>query len=115
MFRFFMLLFSISLYTSCGFNWGHHFLFTNELGQPCDSLKISIGEHENILSGHDSLFNFSGKLDLPMKGKRSPVTILLYSGDSSILLQADSFGAFNADGTHEYILKRPKAEYVFHN
>lgn len=109
------ILFLVTIPACIGFNWGHHFNFTNQLDQPFDSLKISIGEYDNIISTHDSTYSFYGKLDLPMKGKRSPVTILLYSGDSTILLQADSFGAFNADGTHEYILKRPKAEYIFHN
>lgn len=113
--RFFFLLFIITMYACTDWQWGHYFEFTNQLDQPFDSLKICIGEHENIISTHDSAYSFYGNLDLPKKGKRSPVTILLYVGKSTILLDADSFGAFNADGTHEYILKRPKAEYVFHN
>lgn len=109
------LLFLVSFIACIGFNWGHHFNFTNQLDQHVDSLKISVGEYTNTITSHDTTNSFYGNLDLPKKGKRSPVTILLYIGDSTILLEADSFGAFNADGTHEYILKRPKAEYIFHN
>lgn len=113
--RFLSILCLSSLIGCIGFDWGHHFVFTNELGVPVDSLRIVIGEHENWVMGDDSSFSYEENLTLPKKGKKSPVKIIAYSGRSVIHLDADSFGAFNADGSHEYVLKQPRAAYIFHH
>ncbi len=103
-------------FTSClKSEWGHIFEFKNELNQPIDSLTIIIGDHKNSISTQNSSGNLYGNLDLPNEGDKTPVKFIIYSGTEKIELKADSFGSFNADGTHEYILKKPQAKYEFHH
>jgi hypothetical protein len=94
--------------------WGHHFVVENQLNQHIDSLKITIGDEENwLLFGGDS--SSSANLKVPKRGYPHPVRIEIYSGNDILHLEADSFNCYNCDGSHRYILKKPKAEYQFIN
>ncbi len=97
-------------------DWGHHFSFENKLEIEIDSLEISVGKVKTIIeAGSDSLQTLVGNIDVPQKGYPHQVMLKIFSDESIIILKADSFNCYNCDGSHEYILKEPKAEYRFLN
>lgn len=96
--------------------YGNYFSFENELGVSIDSMKVTIGEVENVVYGFDygdGIEEFSGNLEVPDSGYPHKVSMIIYSPEGEIVLDADSFNCYNCDGSHEYILKESGAEYRF--
>jgi hypothetical protein len=96
--------------------WGHHFSIANELGIEIDSVKITIGKEVNWLyAGSDRQRSMEGNLSVPSKGYPHRVQILIFSKGRKHKLKAEDFNCYNCDGSHEYILRKEGAVYVFHN
>ena len=107
-------LFCSSLLLGCGpYEWGHHFSFTNLIGLEIDSLSVVIGEDTTMV--YNSEYGMSENLAVPEIGYPHQVKIKLFAKERTVDLLADSFDYYNCDGTHEYILRKYSAEYLFHN
>lgn len=94
--------------------WGHYFIFKNELGIEIDSLEISIGDKKTMIyAGNDSLSSLESKINVPKYGYPHEVILKIFNKDKLFVLEADSFNCYNCDGYHQYILKPSRAEYKF--
>ncbi|MBT8326239.1 MAG: hypothetical protein KJP21_00865, partial [Bacteroidia bacterium] len=99
----FFICVGFTFFISCNsYDWGHHFTFTNNTGYEVDSLKISIGNEENVLHS-DTENEILGNLSVPNSGYPHPVSIILFSNGKKIKIHADSFNCYQCDGSHEYI------------
>ncbi len=64
---------------------------------------------------YNSEYGMSENLAVPEIGYPHQVKIKLFAKERTVDLLSDSFDYYNCDGTHEYILRKYSAEYLFHN
>ena len=108
------LYFLLFLCASCiKIEFGHHFSFTNKSGYDIDSLAITVGSETTMVKNSD--YGMSENLAVPEKGYPHKVKIQIYTAGKKNDLIADSFNCYNCDGSHQYILTKDSAHYVFHN
>lgn len=103
-------------YNTNRIEWGHHFSFENNLGFEIDSLEITIGDVSTVIQANsDSLRTLEGNIEVPKNSYPHKVTIKIFTSDTLMILNADSFDCYNCDGSHRYKLKNSGAEYDFLN
>ena len=110
-----VLLYSL-LFLSFGcmnFDYGHHFSFTNNTENEIDSLAITVGDETTMI--YNSNYGMEESLAVPKEGYPHRVKIKTFTNGKTADLVADSFNCYNCDGSHEYILSKDSAHYVFHN
>ncbi|MEM8584814.1 MAG: hypothetical protein AAGF87_11120 [Bacteroidota bacterium] len=92
--------------------WGHHFTFHNELGIFIDSIQISIGGEERIITVRED-HTLEGNCQVNEIYAPQEVRITIFTEDQIIEIPADSFNCYNCDGYHNYDLQPQRAVYWF--